>query len=66
MSAGDILGQVVLAIWVYIWVWPLPALRFGGRVPLAEQLDKTAGLILCSSEARGWALQLPGFSGQAY
>lgn len=35
------------------------------RVPLAEKLDKTAGLILCPSEAIGWALQL-GFFGQAY
>lgn len=67
MSAGNILGQAVLAIKVYFGVKSLPSCKahYEGATGW-KQLDKTSGLIFCPSEATGWALQLSGFSGQAY
>lgn len=38
----------------------------GGMVWHWEQLYRTAVLVLCPSQATGWAPELPGFSGQAY
>lgn len=67
MSAGNILGEVVLAIKVYFWVRSLPSPEVQNEGATGwKQLDKTAGLILCPSEAIEWALQLSRFFGQAY
>ena len=36
-----------------------------GSATGCDQLDRSAGLILCPSEATGWAPHLPGFSDQS-